>query len=171
MRVRPKLWRVPPRLRHAVRALIVDDEHRILLCRFDLSDKGVVVWATPGGGIEPGESLLDALRRELDEEVGLALDKAPPHVWHQVVEEPGHARHYDGVVNDYFLVRTAHFEPRGSFTPDQLAAENIVDLRWWSFAELEDYRGTDLFSPRALPVVLRDLVDNGVPERPHLLAL
>ncbi|MEQ4208975.1 NUDIX domain-containing protein [Actinopolymorpha sp. B17G11] len=160
-----------PRLRHAVRALIVDDEQRILLCRFDLSRQGIVVWASPGGGIEPGETLLGALRRELDEEVGLALDGAPPHVWHQVVEGPGHARHYDGVVNDYFLLRTSHFDPRGSFTPDQLAAENIAGLRWWSLAELDAYRGADLFSPRALPVVLRELLDNGVPAQPRLLAL
>jgi 8-oxo-dGTP diphosphatase len=159
------------RLRHAVRALIVDDEQRILLCRFDLSRQGVVVWASPGGGIEPGETLLQALRRELDEEVGLALDGVPPHVWHQVVEEPGHVRHYDGVINDYFLVRTTHFYPCGSFTSDQLAAENIAGLRWWSLAELDAYRGTDLFSPRALPVVLRELLDNGPPERPRALGL
>lgn len=30
----------------------------------------------PGGGVEPGESLLDAVKREVMEEVGLSLDEA-----------------------------------------------------------------------------------------------
>lgn len=66
-----------------------------------------------------------ALRRELDEEVGLAVDTDPPHVWHQQVVAPGHATGYDGVVNDYFLVRTASFRPRGAMSDDELAAECV----------------------------------------------
>jgi len=36
------------RLRWAVRALIVDELERVLLCRFDLPIQGVVVWTAPG---------------------------------------------------------------------------------------------------------------------------
>ena len=77
------------------------------------------VWAAPGGGIEPGELPLTALRRGLHEETGLVLDAEPPHVWHQAVPAaPSHADGYDGVVNDYFLVRTTRFDPPGK-APDQ----------------------------------------------------
>ena len=55
-----------------------------------------------------------ALRRELREETGFVIDADPPHVWHQEVAVPGHADGYDGVVNDYFLVRTTRFDPRGA---------------------------------------------------------
>jgi 8-oxo-dGTP diphosphatase len=41
----------------------------VLLCRHEKADKGY--WLLPGGGVHSGESLLQALRRELYEEVGI----------------------------------------------------------------------------------------------------
>lgn len=42
---------------------------RLLLCRHEKAGKAV--WLLPGGGVKPGESLLEALERELHEEVGV----------------------------------------------------------------------------------------------------
>ena len=42
---------------------------RILLCRHE--KPGREYWLLPGGGVNSGESLVDALRRELAEEVGI----------------------------------------------------------------------------------------------------
>jgi ADP-ribose pyrophosphatase YjhB (NUDIX family) len=45
----------------------------ILLCRHD--KRGQHIWLLPGGGVQSGETLTDALDRELQEEVGI---EAPP---------------------------------------------------------------------------------------------
>ena len=55
-----------PRIR--VSALLLWRD-RILLCRHE--KPGKEYWLLPGGGVNSGESLVDALRRELSEEVGL----------------------------------------------------------------------------------------------------
>jgi ADP-ribose pyrophosphatase YjhB (NUDIX family) len=55
-----------PRIR--VSALL-EWRDRILLCRHE--KPGKEYWLLPGGGVNSGESLVDALRRELAEEVGI----------------------------------------------------------------------------------------------------
>ena len=164
------------RLRHSARAIILDEHDRILLCRFGFPHPAVptgatVVWAAPGGGIEPGETPAGALGRELREEVGLILDADPPHVWHQEVVASRHATGCDGVVNDYFLIRTTSFTPRGALSDDELTAENITGWQWWRCQDIIDYRGTDLFSPRDLATPLIALITDGVPDVPVRLGL
>jgi 8-oxo-dGTP diphosphatase len=50
-------------------------EGRILLCRHEKQGRGEY-WLLPGGGVNSGESLVDALHRELREEVGIG-DELP----------------------------------------------------------------------------------------------
>jgi 8-oxo-dGTP pyrophosphatase MutT (NUDIX family) len=107
----------------------LDTEDRVLLCRFDLPVPGLVVWATPGGGIEAAESPLEALTRELDEELGLAVVDEPPHVWHQRIVADGYAEGYDGVINDYYLIKTANlFRLRGILRSPDLLCESLLGI-------------------------------------------
>ncbi|MFF2777505.1 NUDIX hydrolase [Streptomyces sp. NPDC058052] len=159
----------PLNLRHSVRAIVLDEEDRVLLCRFALPERSV--WATPGGGVEPGETPYEALRRELREEDGLVLEGEPPHVWHRRVVEPGYVRGYDGAVQDYFLVRTTAFDPDGALSRAELLAENITGFRWWRLPEIAGYPGPDLFGPRDLAGPLGRLIAEGVPARPLQMGL
>src|SRR5690625_7208511 len=61
-----------------VAGLIPDRSGRILLAQRPPGKYMAGRWEFPGGKREPGESRVDAIRRELDEELGIALAEAEP---------------------------------------------------------------------------------------------
>jgi ADP-ribose pyrophosphatase YjhB (NUDIX family) len=150
------------RIRPATRAVIVDPEDRILLVRFDFSGRSV--WATPGGGIQDGETDEDALRRELHEEAGLQGFELGPLVWTRTHHVPLAGGRWDGQSESYYLVRTDAFEPAPLLSREELRAEAIAEIRWWTLEELEATEET--FAPRRLPALVRSLVEDGPPAEP-----
>ena len=57
----------------SVVAVIIDEQERVLLTRRSIPPfKGM--WVMPGGKIDLGEPIAAALRREVDEEVGLEIE-------------------------------------------------------------------------------------------------
>src|SRR5262249_17904734 len=82
-------WSFARGLTLGVRAVVIDEQGRIFLVKHSY----IGGWHLPGGGVETGETLLDALIRELAEE-GNIEPTAPP-VLHGVVfndrtSPPGH---------------------------------------------------------------------------------
>ena len=66
-------WRFARAMTLGVRALVLDQDGRIFLVKHSY----VSGWHLPGGGVEPGETLLQALARELREEGNIAITEPP----------------------------------------------------------------------------------------------
>ena len=58
-----------------VAALISDDQGRYLLCQRQSHQKHPHYWEFPGGKVESGESFVEALTREMDEETGIIIEQ------------------------------------------------------------------------------------------------
>ena len=70
-----------PRL--AVKSFIVDGGKLLIVKRSPDEDHAPGAWGLPGGGLEPGESPFDGLKREIMEETGLEIEiKNPIRVHH-----------------------------------------------------------------------------------------
>ena len=151
------------RLRLAIRAIVLDEDERVLLVRFDFGDR--VVWATPGGGIEDRETDEQTLRRELLEEAGLEDFELGPLVWTRTHEFPLAGGRWDGQIERYYVVRTSAFEPTPQLSWEELLREGMTGVRWWTLRELEAAAET-VFAPRRLPSLVRSLVEDGLPAQP-----
>jgi len=68
-------WRFARAMTLGVRALVIDGEGRIFLVKHSY----VSGWHLPGGGVEVGETLAEALARELREEGNIEIT-APPRL-------------------------------------------------------------------------------------------
>lgn len=118
------------KLRLKVRAVVVDCAGNVLLIRPHgyASDE----WTLAGGGVEDGEGALDAIRREMREELGLerfdVLEELPVRNLFVYSDEHKQRRglDHDGQLAVMFRVEI----PSG--TRLQLQAEEVADARWFT---------------------------------------
>jgi 8-oxo-dGTP pyrophosphatase MutT (NUDIX family) len=68
-------WRFARGMTLGVRALVIDGEGRVFLVKHSY----ISGWHLPGGGVEAGETLVQALARELHEEGNIEITE-PPHL-------------------------------------------------------------------------------------------
>ncbi|MBF4599441.1 NUDIX domain-containing protein [Frigoribacterium sp. VKM Ac-1396] len=92
-------------------------------------------WITPGGGVDPGETHVEAAVRELHEETGQVVTEVGDVVrvddfevpWDDADHTHGHA--------EFFVVRLPHFEVvDDDWTDDE--RNDILASRWFTLDEL-----------------------------------
>ena len=124
--------------RRTARVLVVDRIGRVLLFRD--SDLGLDPvphwWITPGGGVDPGESDVEAAVRELREETGLEIE---PEALVGPVAKRQVLHGYSDVIVDqvevFYGLRVSRFTPdRSGLTEEEQAC--FVDHGWFSRQEL-----------------------------------
>jgi 8-oxo-dGTP pyrophosphatase MutT (NUDIX family) len=101
-------WRFTRGMTLGVRAMVIDEDRRVFLVQHSY----VRGWHLPGGGVEPGETMIDALIRELREE-GNIEPTAPPRLHGIFFNDRASGRDHVGV---YVLV---DFRQIGAPVPDR----------------------------------------------------
>lgn len=149
-----------PRL--AVKLLLIDPDDRLLLIHSRDTVTGAECWYPVGGGVEPGESLLEAAQREAYEETGIVSLPTGHHVWRR-----DHTYHYNSrtiaVHEEWLLHRVANFSPTPAGLTDT-ESQTITGFRWWTLADLSITDDT-VFPPQ-LGNLTRELLSAALPAEP-----
>jgi ADP-ribose pyrophosphatase YjhB (NUDIX family) len=143
--------------------VVIDPELRLLLFRFEDADTGYGWWATPGGGLMPGETHEEAARRELREEAGLEELELSPCIWVREHVFPLRGRWYRQMER-YFLARVPAFEVRYSLSEEERVAEMLGEHRWWTLEEID--ASPERIAPEGFSGLVRSLLANGPPREP-----
>jgi 8-oxo-dGTP diphosphatase len=106
-----------------VAAAVIDARGRVLIAQRPAGKHLAGMWEFPGGKVEPGETRVEALRRELQEEIGIAIETPRPLL------RSRHTYPYGDVLLDVWVVRRYRGEPRGL---------DRQCLRWCSRSALHD---------------------------------
>lgn len=74
---------------HVAAAAVVDEQQRVFITRRPDHVHQGGLWEFPGGKLEDGESVVDALARELEEEIGIRVQRSRPliRVFHDYADK------------------------------------------------------------------------------------
>lgn len=109
---------------HVAVGVVIDQNKKLLIAERPLNKSKAGFWEFPGGKVEQGETVLDALKRELQEEIGICIASAIPlikvHYHNSDVE----------VLLDTWIVTSYSGQPSG--------VEGQV-IKWVDIAELDHF--------------------------------
>lgn len=118
------------RLRVRASGLLVKDE-KILLVKLRSPISNDDIWTPPGGGVEFGESIHEALKREFKEETGLYVEVGKLIHINELLEVPFHAMEF------YFWVEEVDGKLELGKDPEHDAESQLLkELEFVSYHEL-----------------------------------
>lgn len=144
--------------RNIARAIVYDEEGQFYFVRAERDDdfgKATLI-ETSGGGVEPGEDLITAIKRELKEELGVQAE---------VLCKIGVVNDYYNLIhrhniNNYFLCRIEAFGEK-NLTKDEIESFHLSTLRLSYDEAVSEYKKRavtkigKLIANRELPVLYR----------------
>jgi 8-oxo-dGTP diphosphatase len=127
----------------AVVAAVIERDSRILICQRRRDMQFPLKWEFPGGKVEPGESLHNALARELKEELGVDV-VVGREIYRITYQYP---RRTEPIHLVFFLVKTNESQFGQSLIdarPENILTTSMIDkefeqVKWVSPAELVNY--------------------------------
>lgn len=142
--------------RQVVRLVVLDAQQSILL--FHTRDPGHpelgMWWELPGGGIDPGESYLDAAVRELREETGIVV--SPAQVAAPTWRRTATFRYRQERRVQHEVVALVRLPGPGPDVDEtersEYEKEDYVGFRWWPIADVTG--SAERFYPGRLPTLL-----------------
>ncbi len=156
------------RERLTARVLLLDPADRILLMkgRLPSNPSAPGAWFTVGGGVEAGETVLEAAAREIVEETGLSGVWLGPVVWRGEQTLRDRDQRPVRFLEHYVLARS----PGGELSRagwQALEREFVDDMRWWTLQDLAAC--PEPVFPRGLADRLADLIAGHIPATPLIL--
>jgi 8-oxo-dGTP pyrophosphatase MutT (NUDIX family) len=146
--------------RTSAHVVLIDELRRVLLMSARDPGDDLTVWFTPGGGVEAGESLEEAARRELFEEVDgpRDYDLAGP-VWLRRWSGTWDGEPVDAI--EWFFVARIRSSDVVAVAETGSGARYFKGWRWWTLSELERFEG--ILAPRRLAELLPPILGGDLP--------
>jgi len=124
-----------------VRILLLSPHARVLLIKYRNTGRSGAenpCWTTAGGGIEQGETIAAAARREIAEETGLTAVRLGPVVWYG--EDSHRSGDWGITFKEHFVVAHSASEELHFDQWTEHERRQILEMRWW---ELEALRSSE----------------------------
>ena len=146
-------------MRYAVRALLFNPNNELLLINYApnpsihlLGQEPVLRdnWGTAGGGIDRGEDLEKALRREIFEEIGHTDVTIGPCVWHRRADLLFLGR--DVRLDERYFIAHTREDTFDTSAHTETERKYVLGMKWWNVSDIAHSDAV------ILPLFLRDKI-------------